>query len=436
MNVLRMTTLRAKGPGPRKPWQWALASICALGVLLAFGRPGFAELLSAWVQYAAHGTVAARAVTDDLACPAITVDGRTAAMGQRAAPNEAFPVRICETALPANAAAATIGGLALPLPARAPQRILVVGDTGCRVKVMIVPLVQDCDDPAAWPWRSLAQAAAALNPDLVIHLGDYYYREDACPPGFAGCAKSPHGDSWPTWDADFFAPARPLLAAAPFVLVRGNHEDCRRGGAGWTRLLDPGPFDPAVPCVEHDPLYVATAGALAIAVLDSAIAPDPSADPRLVPLYASEFAALRGLPGPAWLVMHRPLYGVVRLVDGHVEGGNATLVAGLGDELPAGVELLLAGHIHVLQVSNFAGGGPPQLIAGASGDVLDKQAPPDLAGMVVGGRRITDGFSLGGFGFAMMERTGLAWRASIYDAAGKLLRRCNLEARRLDCAGR
>ena len=61
------------------------------------------------------------------------------------------------------------------------------------------------------------------------------------PAGLAGCAGSPFGDNWPTWQADFFAPAQPLLRAAPWVVVRGNHEDCSREGLGWFRFLDPRP---------------------------------------------------------------------------------------------------------------------------------------------------------------------------------------------------
>ena len=56
-----------------------------------------------------------------------------------------------------------------------------------------------------------------------------------------GCAGSPYGDNWAVWQKDFFNPAAPLLAAAPWVLVRGNHELCDRGGHGWFRLLDPHP---------------------------------------------------------------------------------------------------------------------------------------------------------------------------------------------------
>ena len=78
------------------------------------------------------------------------------------------------------------------------------------------------------PFAALATAAAALKPDLVIHLGDYLYRETPCPASFAGCAGSPYGDNWAAWNADFFVPGAPLLAAAPWIVIRGNHEDCAR----------------------------------------------------------------------------------------------------------------------------------------------------------------------------------------------------------------
>ena len=84
----------------------------------------------------------------------------------------------------------------------------------------------------------MAAHAAAKHPDLVIHVGDYYYRETPCPTGDQGCAGSPHGDRWASWDADLFTPVAPLLTAAPWIFVRGNHEQCGRGADGWFRFLD------------------------------------------------------------------------------------------------------------------------------------------------------------------------------------------------------
>ncbi|MDW4746763.1 metallophosphoesterase, partial [Escherichia coli] len=81
-----------------------------------------------------------------------------------------------------------------------------------------------------------------------LHVGDYHYRENACPPDVAGCQGSPWGYGWDTWQADLFQPAAPLMAAAPWVLVRGNHEECARAGQGWFRFLDPRPYSAARSC--------------------------------------------------------------------------------------------------------------------------------------------------------------------------------------------
>src|SRR5207248_1172239 len=63
-----------------------------------------------------------------------------------------------------------------------------------------------------------------------------------------GCTGSPWGYGYDVWEADLFAPARPLLAAAPWVFVRGNHESCFRAGQGWFRFLDAQPWSESRSC--------------------------------------------------------------------------------------------------------------------------------------------------------------------------------------------
>ena len=86
---------------------------------------------------------------------------------------------------------------------------------------------------------AFGSAAAASQPDLVIHVGDYLYRESECPKNM-GCSGSPRGDNkGDAWYADFFEPASKLLAAAPWIMTRGNHEICSRAGRGYFLFLDP-----------------------------------------------------------------------------------------------------------------------------------------------------------------------------------------------------
>jgi hypothetical protein len=111
------------------------------------------------------------------------------------------------------------------------EQIVVVGDTGCNNDDK---LPQDCFDPRGWPFRGIAFAAAGIRegstmPGLVIHVGDYRYRKSA-----------KGGDNWENWYKDFFEPAEPLLLTAPWVMVRGNHENCyAANGNGWFFLLQP-----------------------------------------------------------------------------------------------------------------------------------------------------------------------------------------------------
>jgi len=128
----------------------------------------------AFVVLGEEGRPVARVITAATACPKIELDGVGAAMDVRAHPatiplrptrNEpaeskpsAFPVLVCEKAIPASARRAVVAGRALPLPKASPQWIVVVGDTGCRIK-MADRVFQACNDTAQWPFAAIAGAA-------------------------------------------------------------------------------------------------------------------------------------------------------------------------------------------------------------------------------------------------------------------------------------
>ena len=148
------------------------------------------------------GQAIARVIVNGvLDCPTVDADGRNLAMTPRSPVPVGFRP-VCEVAIPAGTSAAQVKGQALALPHGEPSRIVVIGDTGCRIKGAEI---QNCN--SEWPFESVAKAAAAAQPQLVIHVGDYLYREDACPAGLLPqkCGGSPHGDNWETWNADFQA---------------------------------------------------------------------------------------------------------------------------------------------------------------------------------------------------------------------------------------
>lgn len=409
----------------------ALIALLIPGVAIAAGAPQNFSLLSSWVQMAPGGAAEARAVVAGKSCPEIMIDGQKLPMRMRAAGNPAFPDLLCTVTLPKTATTAEVLGHDLPLPRVPADRIVVFGDTGCRIKGFTV---QACNDPERWPFPRVAVAAARLKPDLVIHVGDYLYREARCPPRNTGCAGSPSGDDWPAWAADFFAPSAPLLARTPFVFVRGNHEECARSGAGWLRLLGPLPFDPKYPCTDHIAPWAVPLGGTTLAVMDDSKAPDPYATRDLASLYRADFAAVsRIAPAPVWLAMHRPVWGVVQFPLGIVLGGNRTMMAAQEEGgFPPNVSLLLAGHIHTFEAINYQKDVPPQIIAGEGGDLLDK-APRELSGRSVGTMKIASGFSLPGYGFLLFTREADRWLIHVMTPDGAQEALCTFANRHLDC---
>ena len=275
---------------------------------------------AAYTLAAPEGGSILRLLTRDTACPLATIDGTPRAMTERSGPRDYplrpersadgqllptdFPIRTCELAIARKVRQVGAGGQRLPVLPAVVRRIVIVGDTGCRLKAK-TDAWQACNDPRAWPFAHVAQTAAAMRPDLVLHVGDYVYRESPCPPGNAGCAGSPSGHGWLAWQADFFAAARPLLAAAPWAVVRGNHEDCSRAGTGWWLLLDPHPLVAGADCADpsqffagnHTPPYAVELGAKArIIIADfAAIGEKPFSSAEKLARYRGDAAAIVSL---------------------------------------------------------------------------------------------------------------------------------------------
>jgi hypothetical protein len=241
-----------------------------------------------WLQYGPAG-LEVRAIMDQPTCPIAEVDGVHKAMIIRAAPGARYAVSVCSLLVPAGARSAAIADVPVELPGSEPKRIAVIGDTGCRLKGSAV---QACNDPRQWPFRLIAEVVAQLKPDLVIHVGDYHYRETPFPEGAAGCAGSPFGDTWSVRWADFFAPADTLLKVAPWVFVRGNHEECDRGGAGWSRTLEPYVFDAARGCNGAGKPFVFRLPGLTLAVMDVSSAREERPDAVQAQAFREQYRSL------------------------------------------------------------------------------------------------------------------------------------------------
>jgi hypothetical protein len=400
-----------------------------MALCLAASSAVAAELPASWVELGADGALSVRAViAPGNACPPVMADGAAAMAVPRGAPDGAFPVEICEARVPATAARLAVNGIALPTLAGEVRRIAIFGDTGCRLAGRAA---QDCRDPAAWPFPAIAKAAAARRPDLVIHVGDYLYREGACPAGRAGCAGSPFGDNWPTWKADLFDPAAPLFATAPWVMVRGNHEVCRRAGPGWFHLIDPHPARPD--CVDRTEPYHLSIGGLELMLFDGADADDFLSPPDKVAAYAGQLARLlANAPPHAWLLTHRPVWAMAQ---GDLSGltTNQTEQAAIRGHVPAGLDLILSGHLHDFISYEFGPDRPAQLIVGTGGDTLLSLGRAPIVGAEIDGMSVRRGFASERFGYFIMERDGAGWNGTLYAPDDAVIGRCRLEGRAIGC---
>jgi hypothetical protein len=365
-----------------------------------------------WSQLGPDNDLIVRTLTNGGPCPTVTVDGDGFDMTSRDEPSHAFPIRVCETSLPDDAEKVHLGNVHVALPPKEPRKIVVLGDTGCRIKKNSDGFViQACNDPQKWPFAAVAKAAAAEKPDLIVHLGDYHYRENACPEGESRCAGSAYGDVWGAWSQDFFEPVRPLLAQAPWIFVRGNHELCSRAGNGWFRLFDPRPALES--CVDRSAPYVLVLGQHMLAVLDSA--DDKNTQDGLNQLPAPIDAHL-------WILGHRPFLTPPQ--PGEASEAPASLpshLRGLGK-----VSVVLAGHRHVMSLNQFRDNRPLELILGNSGTELDPS--PKAAEIIssLGGPGF-QGTGYFDFGYLTIERAAPSvWTLIEHDRSGKPVVRCEM----------
>jgi hypothetical protein len=415
-------------------------------------------------------------------CPQLLGGERSIAMSKRRNP-QGFTVDVCEAEIPFEIAL-TVGGseLRLPVAHRRVARVAVVGDTGCKPSSQAGCTL---DDPA-WPFPAIASAAAAGKPDLVLHMGDYNYRgtpssfektvdgkqmktyyydagDGATPaemcevPGpyySQNSTGNPDADAWDAWWLDFFQPAAPLLAAAPWVFTRGNHELCSHAGPGWLYFLGPSSDLPAgggaqVSCPSQDgegpalphlvfvePQVIVLDG-LTVAAVDNANACDEMTN--FVDRYRAQLQSIAArLPEnpkqPAWLIGHRPIWGVEGTTstppyacDNQPGTGpaqtygelNRTLQCALDGETSAALlpklELLLAGHMHRFEALEFASGSgrPRQLIVGNGGVLEDTDPPVGSFSQLVDGVAAS-GFAVEQFGFVTFTRgAGGNWRGVV-----------------------
>lgn len=389
-------------------------------------------LSAAWVELGEGGQALARVVVNAPAdCPSVDADGRSLPMAARVPVPQGFRP-VCEAAIPAGTQTARIHpqggaqGQTLALPHGEPSRIAVIGDTGCRIKGQEI---QNCK--SEWPFDNVSKAAAAAQPQLVIHVGDYLYREDPCPANeVKKCGGSPHGDNWETWNADFFKPAAKLLAAAPWALSRGNHEDCTRAWRGWFYYLDSRPWQAGACQPMPRPVSIQLGDFQLIEFDSSAV--KSTTDPEQVRAYASELDSLHAKN--AWLVDHHPFFAVKPGKNGAPPSAETETLQRAWDEVtPKGIEMLLSGHTHVFELLGYGTQRPLQIVAGDAGTKLDKGVPKQINGADVYGMMVEQSQDSDEFGYTLLSKTTEGWTLSLRNPRTKELLNCRIHSREAQC---
>jgi hypothetical protein len=401
-------------------------------LLLGAGLLTQGQTLSpAWVELGESGRVIARVVVNGPAdCPNAEVDGTSLAMTPRQPVPDGFRL-VCEAALPAGARSARVKGQALALPHPDPSRIVVIGDTGCRIKGTEV---QDCNRD--WPFERVAKAAASAQPQLVIHVGDYLYREDPCPAKDRNeCGGSPFGDNWDTWNADFFKPAASLLAAAPWAFSRGNHEDCKRSWRGWFYYLDPRSWQGGA-CNAMPPPYSIQLGMFQLIEFDSSAANQSRVDPEQLRTYAAELASLHAQN--AWLVDHHPFWALKPATEGSPAIAETDVLQQAWNQAsPQGVAMVLSGHTHLFELLSYGPERPLQIVAGDAGTKLDKAAQGQTNGAQIYGLMVQESEDEEQFGYTLLNKSGSGsdskWTLSLRNPKTKEMLNCDIRGRQAKC---
>src|SRR5579862_7844618 len=423
------TTERQKSPRTFRTWTPILAgALAACTVFLGAADVRAQALTPAWVELAEDGKAIARIVVSDAdGCPAIQVDGASRAMVARK-PMPAGLRPACEFAIPSGAKSVSVNGHSLALPKSDPARVIALGDTGCRIKGK---QIQACNDAALWPFRKVSASAASEKPDLIVHVGDYLYRESPCPDASqAMCGGSPAGDNWEAWNADFFEPAAGLLGAAPWVFSRGNHEDCNRSWRGWFYYLEPRPWNGT--CQDYSAPYLVKLGKFQVAVLDSSAAKENYLDEEQVSAFAAQLASLH--PENAWLATHYPFWGFSTDPRGGLPKPLvAALEASWEKASPNGYTLILSGHIHLFEYVSVDQGRPPQVVAGDGGTQMAVPMHGSMKGTQIRGASVIGSRSRQEFGYILLSKEGKLWRLELKDQRQSVLVRCTVPGSSESC---
>jgi hypothetical protein len=403
-----------------------------------------AEVKDAWSQLGEGDNLVVRAIVNDNICPQINIDGKQFKMNMRAKPSKLFNNYVCEVVVAGNPKKINVADHNIPVRKATLDRVLIIGDTGCGNNNS---MGQICENPDSWPFPTIAGSIAKEDFDLIIHMGDYHYR---------GCINDKcYGEG--DWNNEFFNIVRPIIHKAPWIMVRGNHENCDRAGEGWMRMLSLFPYHGETSCFDFEPPYIMRYNDLNFAMLDNSAVYDIMyndkqrlANKPIITLMNKHLRELhKGLATHEynWLLMHRPFWSYFafkpyKSPEDLINFGEVMQNA-KSTELLSKIDLILTAHVHVFQALGFNAQDkrPPQLMVGTGGAQLVPKKifdslPNNIHELPLEGSKPDTATLIREFGYALMERVkGKHWRIIVKNRYGKQITQCELTSTgALQCA--
>jgi hypothetical protein len=219
-------------------------------------------------------------------------------------------------------------------------------------------------------------------------------------------------ESWAIWYEEFFKPAQPLLEAAPWIMVPGNHEACswpdNPGSDGWFLLLDHETALRPRACFGSDAAFLPPSALdlnkdLRLILLDSAT-PTSTRKTSMSGKLSSDQANRLRVAQMAQTRFHqhqrlgftpncRPWAGLCFFTSsphkGMCDSSQASLLFSAKERTsPKNIHSVLSGDLHFLQhlTTNEGAELPTQLIVGTGGIKLDRipheeESPPPGDGL-------------------------------------------------------
>jgi hypothetical protein len=245
------------------------------------------------------------------------------------------------------------------------------------------------------------------------------------------CGNTPIGDNWEAWDADFFAPAAKLLAAAPWAFSRGNHEDCERAWRGWFYYLDPRPWNGT--CEQYSNPYMIKLGTFELVMLDSSAVREEDLDEQQISTYAAQLASIHA--ENAWLVDHHPFWGFVSSRGGLPAPLTLSLQVAWDKSAPKGYDLILSGHVHLFEFVSLDNGRPDQLVVGDGGTQMAVPIQISLKGTRIQGASVVASKTQRQFGYTLLTKSGKTWELALKNRLHQVMVTCSIPGGSEQCQG-